>query len=123
MTDSCENVVLMYVRLFNCTFYRSDQSTQLKCESLCEIATAPRVSQDAESQNLVFIFQLSTVQIWVKIFLLSFENHSHNVPLHTPKLYNCAIFQPAIPKTWLECFYTKVYRADGVDGPPEMERS
>ena len=100
----------------HCIFYRSDHSTQLKCESLCEIATAPRESQDAESQNLVFTFQLITEQSWVKIFLLSFENRSQNVPLHTPKLYNCATFQPAIPKTWKECFYTKEYMSVNFEG-------
>ena len=42
----------------------------------------------------------------VKTFLISSEGNPQNVPLPTPKLHNDAIFQPAIPKTWQECFYT-----------------
>ena len=49
------------------------------------------------------------VQSCVKTFLLSFENHSGSVPLPTPKLHYGSIFQPAIPKTWQECFYTTLY--------------
>ena len=44
----------------------------------------------------------------VKTCVLSFENHSQNVPLLTTKLHYHTIFQPAIPKTWQECFYTTV---------------
>ena len=44
-----------------------------------------------------------------KTFLLSFDNHSQNVPLPTPKLHYSAIFKPAIPQTWQECFYTTLY--------------
>ena len=41
--------------------------------------------------------------------LLSFENHPQNVhpqnvPLPNPKMHYCAIFQPANPETWQECF-------------------
>ena len=44
-----------------------------------------------------------------KTFLLSFENHSQNVPLPTQKIHYGAIFQPAIPKTRQECFYITLY--------------
>ena len=49
------------------------------------------------------------IQSCVKTFLLSFENHSQHVLLPTPKLHYGAIFQPAIPETWQECFYTNLY--------------
>ena len=44
-------------------------------------------------------------QSCVKIFLISFENYPQNVPLPTPKMHYGATFQPAVPKTWQECFY------------------
>ena len=46
-----------------------------------------------------------------KTFLLSFENHSQNVPLPNPKMHYGAIFQPAIPRN----------RAEGEEeGPPQI---
>ena len=50
------------------------------------------------------------VQSCAKKGLLSFENHSQNVPLPTPKFHYAAIFQPSIPGNWSECFYTTLYR-------------
>ena len=44
-----------------------------------------------------------------KISLLSSKNHPQNVPPPTTKLQYGAIFQPAIPETWQECFYTTLY--------------
>ena len=35
-----------------------------------------------------------------------FANYYQNVLLTTPKLHCGKIFQPAIPKTWQECFFT-----------------
>ena len=49
------------------------------------------------------------LQSCVKTFLLSSENCPQNVPLLTPKLHFGAIFQPSVPKTWQECFYTTLY--------------
>ena len=51
------------------------------------------------------------VQSCVKTFLLSFEIHSQNIPLPTPKVHHGAIFQPAIPETWQESFFTTLYLA------------
>ena len=53
-------------------------------------------------------------QSCVKTFLLSYENHSKNVPLPTPKLHNGAIFQQAIPETGQECLYTTLYSLGSV---------
>ena len=44
------------------------------------------------------------IQSFVKSIPLSFENHNQNVLLPTPKLYYGAIFHPAIPETWQDCF-------------------
>ena len=41
-----------------------------------------------------------------KTFLLNSENHFQNVALPTPKLHYGAIFQPAIPETKQDWFYT-----------------
>ena len=57
------------------------------------------------------IVQSNKVQSCAKTLLLSFKNHSENVPLPTPKMHYGAIFQNAIPKTWQECFYTNLYKA------------
>ena len=40
----------------------------------------------------------------MKTFLPSTENHAQKVPLPSLKLPYCAIFQPATPETWQECF-------------------
>ena len=53
------------------------------------------------------------IQSYVKIFLLNSENNPQNVPLLTPKLYYGTNFQPAIPKTWQEPFYTTLYSQFG----------
>ena len=45
------------------------------------------------------------IQSCLETFLLSSENDSKNVWLITPKTHYGTIFQPAIPKTWQECFY------------------
>ena len=39
------------------------------------------------------------------------ENHPQNVPLPvpTPKMHHGAIFQPAMPETWQEWFYTTFF--------------
>ena len=52
------------------------------------------------------------MQICVKTLLLSSRNYTQNVPLPTPKIYCDAIFHPAIPETWKECFYTTLYASD-----------
>ena len=46
----------------------------------------------------------------VTTFLLSFENDCQYLPPPTSKLHYGAVFQPAIPKTWQECFYTTLYK-------------
>ena len=51
-----------------------------------------------------------SIQSCVKIFLPSPENYPQNVPLPTPKLHLSAIFQPALPETRRECFYTALYK-------------
>ena len=66
------------------------------------------------------VFSVSYSVCCVKTFLLSFENHSQNVPLPTPKLHCCAIFQPAIPESWQECFYTTLYKGKCVCIVPEV---
>ena len=38
-----------------------------------------------------------------------FKDHSDNALLPTPKMHYGVIFQPAIPKTRQECFYTTLY--------------
>ena len=48
-------------------------------------------------------------QSCVKTFLPSSENHPKNVPLPTPNMHYGTICQPAIPRTWQECFYTIRY--------------
>ena len=52
---------------------------------------------------------MNIIQCCVKTFLLSFENRSQNVPLPTQKLQYGTIFQPAIHKTWQDCFYTTLH--------------
>ena len=47
---------------------------------------------------------MSLLQSCVKTFL------PQNVPLLTPKIHYGALFQPAIPKTRQECFYTTLYK-------------
>ena len=56
-----------------------------------------------------FVGSCDYVQSCVKTFLLSSENHSQYVLLPTPKLHYGTFFQPAIPETWQECFYTTPY--------------
>ena len=58
------------------------------------------------SQNAVEI-----IQSCVKTFLLSSENHPHNVSLPTPQMHYGATFQLAIPGTWQEYFYKTLYIA------------
>ena len=50
------------------------------------------------------------VQSCVKTFLISSETHPQNLPLPTLKMHFDATFQPAIPGTWQEYFYTTLYR-------------
>ena len=51
------------------------------------------------------------LQSCVIIFVLISKNRSQNVSLTSPKLHLMygAIFLPALPKTWQECFYTTLY--------------
>ena len=50
------------------------------------------------------------MQSCVKTFLISSETHPQNLPLPTLKMHFDATFQPAIPGTWQEYFYTTLYR-------------
>ena len=54
---------------------------------------------DGEEDPQLCALPIKKVQSCVNLFLLSFENHSQNVPLPTPKLYYGAIFQLDFPKT------------------------
>ena len=62
-------------------------------------------------------------QSCVKTFLVSSENQTQNVPQSTPKMHYGAIFQPAIPATWRECFYTTLYNTPPKNGKYLPKRS
>ena len=62
--------------------------------------------------------KLSRVQSWVKTFLLRSENQPQNVPFCPPKMHYGKIFQPAIPETCQECFYTTLYMLPKI--PPDL---
>ena len=75
-----------------------------RCLGGCRIAaTAAENGINVEHHS-----SLSSTEL-CKTFLPSFEKHSQNVPLHTPKLLYGAIFPPATPETWQECLYTTLY--------------
>ena len=75
-----------------------------RCLGGCRIAVAA-----AENGiNVEHHSSLSSTEL-CKTFLPSFDNHSLNVPLPTPKLHYGTLFQSVIPETWQECLYTTLY--------------